>query len=85
MFKGYNNVLSLLEAFEHHDDPIAALEDWDRGQVEMADRLLALGDQMEQAFIWDSIDLTAVDAEQTEAWWHAAVRFPEDFTYEASE
>jgi len=83
VFKGYNNVQGLLEAFEHHDDLVAALQEWDSVQVRLADRLLALGDQMEQAFIWDSLDLATADAESTEVWWHAAVQFPDDFTYEA--
>jgi 2-polyprenyl-6-methoxyphenol hydroxylase-like FAD-dependent oxidoreductase len=85
VFKGYNNVESLLEVFGDHDDPVAALEEWDQEQVRLADRLLALGDQMEQALIWDSLDLTTADASSTEAWWHASVEFPDDFTYEASD
>lgn len=83
VFKGYHNVENLLEVFDHHDDPVTALEEWDADQVHRADRLLALGDQMERAFIWDSLDLTTADAESTEAWWRAAVQFPDDFTYEA--
>ena len=85
VFKGYNNVQSLLDVFDRHDEPASALEEWDAEQVELADRLLALGDQMEQAFIWDSLDLTTSNAASTEAWWHAAVQFPDDFSYEASE
>ena len=38
---------------------------------------------MEQAFIWDSLDLTTAEAGSTEPWWCAAVRFPDDFTDEA--
>jgi 2-polyprenyl-6-methoxyphenol hydroxylase-like FAD-dependent oxidoreductase len=83
VFKGYNNVAGLLDCFERHDDLDAALTDWDTEQVALADRLLGLGDQMEQAFIWDSLDLTTADAAATEAWWHASVQFPDDFTYEA--
>ena len=85
VFKGYNNVQSLLDALGRHDDPVEALNEWDAEQVQLADRLLALGDQMEQAFIWNSLDLTTADATSTEAWWHAAVQFPDDFSYEASE
>jgi 2-polyprenyl-6-methoxyphenol hydroxylase-like FAD-dependent oxidoreductase len=85
VFKGYQNVEGLLETFERHDDPRAALEDWDAEQVRLGDRLLALGDQMEQAFIWDSLDLRTADAASTEAWWHASVQFPDDFTYEAAD
>lgn len=83
MFKGYQITQSLLAALDRHDDPVAALVDWDVAQVRVADRLLALGAQMEQAFIWDSLDLATADAVSTEAWWHAAVQFPDDFTYEA--
>lgn len=85
VFKGYNSVQSLLDVFERHDDLVSALAEWDTEQVQLADRLLALGDQMEQAFIWDSLDLTTADAASTEAWWHAAVQFPDDFSYEATE
>ena len=83
VFKGYNNVSSLLEIFAHHDHLDAALDDWGATQVRMADRLLALGEQMEQAYIWDTPDLATADAETTEAWWRGAVEFPDDFTYEA--
>ncbi len=48
----------------------------------VADRLLGLGEQMEQAFIWDSLDLATADSATTEAWWRASVSFPEEFTYE---
>ena len=82
VFKGYNNVQSLIGALEDHEDLITALEAWDTGQVRLADGLLALGAQMEQAFIWDSLDLAQADAASTEAWWHAAVQFPDEFTYE---
>ena len=43
VFKGYNNVRSLLEVFGRHEDPVTALREWDAEQVELADRLLALG------------------------------------------
>ena len=70
---------------DRHDDLDSALREWDAEQVELADRLLALGDQMERAFIWNSLDLTTSDAASTEAWWRAAVQFPDDFSYEADE
>ena len=85
VFKGYNNVQSLLDAFARHDELVRALAEWDTEQVKLADRLLALGDQMEQAFIWNSLDLSTATAASTEAWWHSAVQFPDDFGYEATE
>jgi len=40
---------------------------------------------MEQAFIWNSLDLATADAAATESWWKQAVTFPEEFTYAADE
>ncbi len=49
----------------------------------LGDRLLALGEQMEEAFIWDPLDLADADAATTETWWRKAVEFPEDFSHES--
>ena len=83
VFKGYQNVSGLLAQLTATAPVDGALEAWSAEQVRLGDRLLALGDQMEQAFIWDSLDLAQADAASTEAWWHAAVQFPDEFTYEA--
>ena len=84
VFKGYQNVRGLLEQISGASDLDAGLAAWSHEQVELGQRLLALGQQMEQAFIWDSIDLRSADADAVAAWWKDAVTFPEDFTYEAS-
>lgn len=85
VFKGYNNVKDLLQALNDFDTVEEALQVWGKEQVRIGNRLLALGEQMEQAFIWDSLDLTTADAESTAAWWKAGVTFPEEFSYEAEE
>lgn len=82
VFKGYNNVAGLLDALSTHGDLDDALATWSSEQVRVADRLLGLGEQMEQAFIWDPPDLTDADAARTETWWRESVSFPEEFTYE---
>ena len=82
VFKGHNNVVGLLEALSTHGDLDDALATWSNEQVHVADHLLALGKQMEQAFIWDPLDLTSADAPATEAWWRESVTFPDEFTYE---
>ncbi len=82
VFKGYNNVTGLLEVLARHDDLDAALEEWGANQVALGDRLLALGQQMEQAFIWNPLDLAEADPATTEAWWRKTVEFPEDFSHE---
>ena len=83
VFKGYQNVSGLLGQLKARADIDAALTAWSAQQVRLGDRLLALGDQMEQAFIWDSIDLRSAEADDVAEWWKAAVTFPEDFSYQA--
>jgi 2-polyprenyl-6-methoxyphenol hydroxylase-like FAD-dependent oxidoreductase len=80
IFKGYNNVRSLIDALEDSDDPDRALRQWDAMQMVIGRRLLALGDQMEKAFIWNPLDLSTADEASTKSWWQASVRFPEDFS-----
>lgn len=60
-------VKDLLEVLDRHDELDAALGEWDAAQVTLGRRLLALGEQMEQAFIWDWPDLAKADAVTTEA------------------
>lgn len=45
---------------------------------------LALGEQMEKAFIWEQLDYATAAEEDVAAWWKTSVTFPEDFTYEKS-
>lgn len=85
VFKGYNNIKDLLYAFANSPTVEDALEQWGKEQVRMGERLLLLGEQMEQAFIWNSLDLATADAAATSAWWKAAVTFPEEFSYAADE
>jgi len=85
VFKGYNNVKDLLLTLNTSETLDDALQRWGNEQVRIGDRLLALGDQMEQAFIWNSLDLATADATATAAWWKRAVTFPEEFTYAADE
>ena len=82
VFKGYHNAVSLLDALDHHDDLDSALAAWVPSQVELGDRLLALGEQTEQAFIWNPLDLADADATTVEEWFRKAVEFPDDFSFE---
>jgi 2-polyprenyl-6-methoxyphenol hydroxylase-like FAD-dependent oxidoreductase len=81
VFKGYHNVTSLLDALDRHDHLETALDEWGAVQVALGQRLLALGEQMEQAFIWNPLDLAEADAATTETWWRKSVEFPADFTH----
>ena len=82
VFKGYNNVRSLIDELRNCDTVSYALKRWDAMQLRIGRRLLALGEQMERAFIWQPLDFSSADAASTEAWWKASVTFPDDFSYE---
>lgn len=58
---------------------------WDKAQVRTGNRLLALGEQTEKAFIWDYLDLSTADRETTAAWYKASATFAEQFSHEAKE
>jgi 2-polyprenyl-6-methoxyphenol hydroxylase-like FAD-dependent oxidoreductase len=80
VFKGLNNVQDLLKALRVGDTLQEALERWSSEQVRVGRRLLALAAQLEDALIWNRLDFTKVDAKTTEAWWRAAVKWPEEFS-----
>jgi len=82
VFKGYNNVKDLLDSLADNQSVETALEHWGDKQLQTGKRLLALGAQMEKAFIWESLDFATADSETTLAWWKASVTFPEDFSYQ---
>jgi 2-polyprenyl-6-methoxyphenol hydroxylase-like FAD-dependent oxidoreductase len=82
VFKGYQNVKGLLGELSGDHDLDIALARWSEEQVLLGDRLLALGEQMERAFIWDPPDLRSASGDEVAAWWKAAVTFPEEFTYQ---
>jgi len=83
VFKGVTNAIELVEALQQHDDADAALQAWDGEQVARGKRLVALGAQMEKAFIWEPLSYATATGAECKQWWNAAVTFPEDFTYAA--
>ncbi len=84
VFKGYNNVKDLVSWLRETSNLENALNEWSNMQLQSGKRLLALGAQMEKAFIWDQLDFATVDDETTKEWWKASITFPENFNYEKS-
>ena len=82
VFKGYHNVKDLIKSMKENDSLENALEKWSKKQLLEGKRLLALGEQMEKAFIWEQLDFSKVDAKTAADWWKASVSFPENFNYE---
>lgn len=82
VFKGYHNVKDLIECLHKHKNLVDALKNWSNKQIESGRKLLALGEQMEKAFIWKQPDFAHINEEETAAWWKASVTFPDNFSYE---
>jgi 2-polyprenyl-6-methoxyphenol hydroxylase-like FAD-dependent oxidoreductase len=86
VFKGVNNAIDLMDLlFAYANNVDEALRDWEIDQINLGRRLVILGDQMEQAFIWNPLDFSQVDEATTAAWWKKSVTFPEEFTYAAED
>ena len=81
VFKGFSNATGLADALARHADVPTAVADWSMRQTAVARRMLALGNQMEDAFIWNTIDLARSTAEACRAWWNRSITIPGEFSY----
>lgn len=82
VFKGFNNARDLAVALSAQVSVDDAVAHWSEAQWQRSKRILTLGEQMEQAFIWNSLDFASADSATTEAWWRSLVDMDESFTYE---
>lgn len=82
VFKGVSNALDLITQLNEAETVEAALSAWDTAQTLTGKRLVVLGQQMEQAWIWAAADFSQMDSAETSSWFKAAVTFPEEFSYE---
>jgi 2-polyprenyl-6-methoxyphenol hydroxylase-like FAD-dependent oxidoreductase len=80
VFKGYNNVSSLVRALASRESLDTALDAWSSEQTRVGNQVLKLGEQMEDAFIWNSLDLVEAGADEVERWFRDAISFPENAT-----
>jgi len=81
MFKAWNNAMTLAEAINTDISLAQALEEWSKAQCELDERLLQTGLNLEQAFIWNPIDLATASANSVAHWWKEHVQFPPDYSY----
>ena len=84
VFKGYNNVKDLITCLKENNTLDKSLKEWGNKQLQTGKKLLALGEQMEKAFIYNQLDFSEVDELTVREWWKESVTFPENFTYEKS-
>ncbi len=82
VFKGYNNVKSLIFSLNKNNTLEEALSSWSKEQIKSGRRLLALGEQMEKAFIWDQPDFAEINEGAVIEWWKNSIKFPDDFNYQ---
>lgn len=82
VFKASTNAIDLVAALgDGSTDIDAALGRWSATETAGAHRLAAMGEQMEQAFVFAAPDLGSMTEAEANAWWTASITFPEDFTY----
>ena len=81
VFKGYTNVKDLISCLKENGITENALERWRQKQLENGKRLLALGEQMERAYIREPLDFSIATEEEAAAWWKTSVTFPDKFNY----
>ena len=82
VFKGYNNVKDLIDCLGSNSNIEEALLVWSRRQLKTGKRLLALGEQMEKAFIWEPPDFSEIDESSVSDWWARSVTFPDNFNFQ---
>jgi 2-polyprenyl-6-methoxyphenol hydroxylase-like FAD-dependent oxidoreductase len=81
VFKGYTNVKELISCLKEKGITEDALKRWSQKQLVNGKRLLALGEQMEMAYIREPLDFSVATEEKTAVWWKDSVTFPDKFNY----
>lgn len=84
LFKGFSNARDLAEALAETSDVDTALAKWSERQTRVAHQMRDLGNQMEEAFIWNTIDLETESASSCAVWWDRSITVPDSFSYFAT-
>ncbi len=85
VFKGFSNARDLGATLDGSEDAKAAVVAWSAQQTRVAHKMLALGNQMEDAFIWNTIDLATASTKDCADWWDRSITVPDEFSYFAPE
>lgn len=84
VFKGFTNALELTEALASDAPLDQALDLWSAKQTKVAKSMLAMGIDMENAFIWDTIDLATESPEACADWFDRSIKIAPEFSYFAA-
>lgn len=80
-FKAYENARTLVEALASEEELETALTAWSIGQTRMEQGLRETGYAMEQAFLWNTIDLATASVEEIQRWWADMLDGPKAYSY----
>ena len=81
LFKGLSNARDLVDALAKEVDVSSAVMSWSQRQTEVARRMLDLGNQMEDVFIWNTPELAGISPKQARNWWNRSISIPSEFSY----
>lgn len=84
VFKGFINARDLTEGLEKDAPMESILKDWSNQQIRVANSMLAMGHDMEKAFIWNTIDLATEPPEACASWFKESVNIAKEFSYFAA-
>lgn len=84
VFKGFTNALDLVASLDQDLSIDDALSMWSDQQLKTARSMLRMGFDMEDAFIWNTIDLATESPEACAAWFDKSVQIAEEFSYFAA-
>ena len=76
VFKATTNAIELGAALRAGGDLEAALAAWDEAQTRVGQHFATQSRRAEQACVWETPDLSSLDAAATEAWWNQVVSQP---------
>lgn len=89
LFKAFENSRTLVEALR--TTPVCsalapmlrdtALREWSDRQTHLDQRLMTTGRTMEDAFIWNTIDLGTARAADVEVWWNEQIDNQSEYSY----
>lgn len=81
VYKGFTNALQLVDALASEMPLRQALDSWSAEQARSARSIMAMGMDMERAFIWDTIDLAAETPKACAAWFEKSIKISSEYSY----
>ena len=84
VFKGFTNALDLAQGLDRDAPLDVILSDWSTQQLQVARSMLNMGFDMEDAFIWNTIDLATQSPQACADWFDKSITIAKEFSYFAA-